>query len=96
MNILVAYDVNTLTAAGRRRLRKVAKACEGMGQRVQYSVFECSVDETQLAGLRLRLLDIVDLDEDSLRIYHLRGPRQETVDAHGRDAYVDFHGPLIA
>lgn len=96
MNVLVTYDVNTLTADGRRRLRKVAKACEGMGQRVQYSVFECSVNETQMAKLRISLLRIVDEDEDSLRFYFLRGAREEVVEAHGRDSYVDYHGPLIA
>jgi CRISPR-associated protein Cas2 len=96
MNVLVAYDVNTLTADGRRRLRKVAKACEGMGQRVQYSVFECAVNETQMAKLRITLLRIVDEDEDSLRFYFLRGPREEVVEAHGRDGYIDYQGPLIA
>jgi CRISPR-associated protein Cas2 len=96
MYVLVAYDVNTLTAKGRRRLRKVAKACEGKGQRVQYSVFECSVNETDFARLRIELLDIVDPEEDSLRFYFLRGPREEVVEAHGRDSYLDYHGPLIA
>jgi len=96
MYVLVTYDVNTLTAKGRRRLRKVAKACEGKGQRVQYSVFECSVNETDFARLRIELLDIVDPEEDSLRFYFLRGPREEVVEAHGRDSYLDYHGPLIA
>ena len=95
MDLLVTYDVNTLTREGRRRLRRVAKTCEGHGQRVQFSVFECSLTETQLARLKERLLAIIDTEEDSLRLYHLRGPRTAVVEAFGRDGYVDFHAPLV-
>ena len=51
MLVLVCYDVNTETKAGRRRLRRVAKVCEGTGQRVQKSVFECQVDLKQFEEL---------------------------------------------
>jgi CRISPR-associated protein Cas2 len=95
MNILVTYDVNTQDAAGARRLRRVAKACESYGQRVQYSVFECSVNETQFERLRGKLLDRMDGDKDSLRIYFLRGKREEVVEVHGRDLYTDFAEPLV-
>jgi len=54
--IIVTYDVSTETAAGRKRLRRVAKVCESMGQRVQKSVFECSVDQMQMEALERRLL----------------------------------------
>ena len=47
MLVLVSYDVKTLDAAGRRRLRRVAKVCQDYGQRVQHSVFECLVDPAQ-------------------------------------------------
>lgn len=95
MDILVAYDVNTQDRAGERRLRRVAKACQGFGQRVQYSVFECSVNEMQLERLRERLLEIVDLSKDSLRIYRLLGQRKEAVEAYGLDRYVNFDEPLV-
>ncbi len=95
MNILVTYDVNTLTKAGRARLRRVAKLCEGHGQRVQFSVFECDVSDTLLESFRHRLLKSIEPAEDSLRIYTLRGPHKEVVEAHGRDSYVDFHQPLV-
>jgi len=95
MDILVCYDVNTETAEGRRRLRRVAKACEGSGQRVQFSVFECSLSESNLQRLRGKLLDIIDKEQDSLRIYRLVGDRAQSVEAHGRDRYVDFSGPLV-
>lgn len=95
IDILVSYDVNTLTKEGRKRLRKVAKACEGSGQRVQFSVFECSVNEIDLERFRDKLLRIIDIVEDSLRIYRLRGKRDDYLECYGRDAYVDFEAPLI-
>jgi len=95
MNIVVTYDVNTLTPEGRRRLRKVAKLCEGYGQRVQYSVFEASVTDIELERMKQRLLKVIDENEDSLRFYRLTGAREEVVDAYGRDGYIDFHAPLV-
>lgn len=92
-DILVCYDVQTIVDDG-LRLRKVAKACQNYGQRVQYSVFECSLTEALLHKLRCRLLDIMDMKTDSLRIYYLRGRRQEFVEVYGRDGWTDFSGPL--
>lgn len=95
MNVLVTYDVNTETKAGRRRLRNVATACKDFGQRVQYSVFECQVTEAQLESLRERLIRIINNGEDSLRIYHLRGARDEVVESYGQDSYRSFDDPLV-
>ncbi len=95
MNLLVTYDVNTLTSAGRARLRKVAKICGGYGQRVQFSVFECSVNEAQKETLRSRLVAVIKPGEDNLRIYTLRGQREDMVETWGLDAYVNFKDPLI-
>jgi CRISPR-associated protein Cas2 len=95
MDILVAYDVATETAAGRRRLRKVAKICLDFGQRVQNSVFECSVNEMQYEMLRHRLLTCIDKDEDNLRLYRLIGPKERYVETYGIDRYVDYQGPLV-
>jgi len=69
--VLITYDVETMTAAGRRRLRNVAKQCLNYGQRVQNSVFECVLDPAQFAILKHRLLEIIDPEKDSLRFYHL-------------------------
>jgi CRISPR-associated protein Cas2 len=74
MLIIVAYDVSTETAAGRKRLRRVAKVCESMGQRVQKSVFECQVNEMQFEELERRLLGEIDEAEDNLRFYRLTEP----------------------
>lgn len=95
MDVLVAYDVNTETKEGRRRLRKVAVICKDFGQRVQYSVFECSVNQAQYEALKARLLDAMNEDEDNLRIYRLRTPREEALECYGLDSYVSFDDPLI-
>lgn len=95
MDFLVAYDVNTETREGRRRLRKVATVCKDHGQRVQYSVFECRVTEAQYERLKSRLLDIIEEDEDSLRIYRLRSPREDYLECYGLDSYVSFEDPMI-
>ncbi|MEO8927624.1 MAG: CRISPR-associated endonuclease Cas2, partial [Caulobacteraceae bacterium] len=71
MLMLIAYDVNTETGEGKRRLRRVARACLDFGQRVQYSVFECEVEPAQWTALRARLLGEIDPKTDSLRFYRL-------------------------
>ncbi len=71
MLVLITYDVNTETAAGRKRLRKVAKVCVDHGQRVQNSVFECLLDAAQFAVLKAKLTQMIDPQTDSLRFYCL-------------------------
>jgi CRISPR-associated protein Cas2 len=92
----VTYDVATESAEGRRRLRHVANVCKGFGQRVQQSVFECTVNDMELERLRSNLLKIIEPKEDSLRIYRMTGPREKSVEAYGRDTYVDFEDTLLA
>lgn len=95
MEILVAYDVSTETPAGRRRLRLVADACLAYGQRVQYSVFECSLTDVQLAQLEHRLLRCINPREDRLRVYRLMEPRERHTRIYGLNSDVDFHAPLV-
>lgn len=95
MLVLVTYDVSTSTREGRKRLRQVAKACLDRGQRVQNSVFECEVDPTQWARLRLRLLDLCDSREDSLRFYFLGSEWRGRIEHHGAKPTRDPAGPLI-
>ncbi len=71
MLIIVSYDVSTLTKEGRKRLRHVAKICQSYGQRVQNSVFECELDHSQWVKVKAELLNEINLQEDSLRIYLL-------------------------
>ncbi len=87
---LVSYDVNTEDKDGRRRLARVAKACKNYGQRVQFSVFECSVNAAEYEKLRHKLVTIINADKDSLRIYRLRGLRSEYIEVYGLDKYISF------
>lgn len=95
MLVLVCYDVNTETKEGRRRLRRVAKACESTGQRVQKSVFECQVTLAQFEELERRLLDEIDPAQDCLRLYRIPQGRGFEVLEHGQFKAVDFDAPLV-
>ena len=95
MLIIVTYDVSTETAAGRRRLRRVAKACEAMGQRVQKSVFECQVNDMQFEQLERTLLAEIDENEDNLRFYRITEPVEVRVKQFGTFRSIDFEGPLL-
>lgn len=95
MRFVVAYDVNTEKPEGRRRLRRVAKACEARGQRVQDSVFECALDQAQYEALLHKLVQIVEKEEDSLRVYRLLEPFEKCVYQYGVNKAVDFEKPLV-
>ncbi|OGT88761.1 MAG: CRISPR-associated endonuclease Cas2 [Gammaproteobacteria bacterium RIFOXYA12_FULL_61_12] len=95
MLIIVTYDVSTETAAGRKRLRRVAKVCESTGQRVQKSVFECRVNQMQYEELERRLLDEIELSEDNLRLYRLTEPVDLHIKEYGKFKATDFDAPLV-
>lgn len=95
MLVLVTYDVNTMTSDGRKRLRKVAKTCLSYGQRVQNSVFECVVDETQYTTLKFKLVEIIDCDKDSLRFYRLGNQYKNKVEHVGVGKSFDMEGVLV-
>jgi len=95
MRILVTYDVSTETPAGKRRLRKVALVCLAFGQRVQKSVFECTLTDAQLAEFEHRLLRSINEKEDSLRIYRLREDREQYLKTYGVTHDIDFEAPLV-
>jgi CRISPR-associated protein Cas2 len=95
MLMLVTYDVNTETAAGRKRLRRVARACLDFGQRVQNSVFECEVDPAQWTALKERLTKEIDETLDSLRFYRLGADGRRRVEHVGAKPALDLEGPLL-
>ena len=95
MLMLVTYDVNTEDTGGRRRLRRVARACLDLGQRVQNSVFECDVDPAQWAQLRACLLDEIDETKDSLRFYRLGADGERRIEHVGAKPTLDLDGPLL-
>ena len=95
MLILVTYDVSTKTPEGELRLRRVAQVCKDFGQRVQKSVFECSVNQAQYEELTRQLLKSIDEKEDSLRFYRLVEPKERYLKEYGVNRSVDFEAPLI-
>ncbi|PDY91159.1 CRISPR-associated endonuclease Cas2 [Bacillus toyonensis] len=95
MLVLITYDVSTVSGAGQKRLRKVSKMCQNYGQRVQNSVFECVVDATQFATLKMELIKIIDKDEDSLRFYQLGNNYKNKVTHIGVKESIDLESPLI-
>ncbi|WP_432628879.1 CRISPR-associated endonuclease Cas2 [Brotaphodocola sp.] len=95
MLVLITYDVNTQTAAGRKRLRKVAKECVNYGQRVQNSVFECHMDATKCRQVKDILEKLIDKDVDSLRFYYLGDKYKSKVEHIGAKPGFDVTDTLI-
>ena len=93
--MLVTYDVNVETPAGRRRLRRVARACLDHGQRVQNSVFECEVEPARWTALRARRVAEIDPHKDSLRFYRLGADGRRRVEHVGAKEVLDLDGPLV-
>ncbi len=96
MLLLITYDVDTTTAAGRKRLRLVAKQCVNYGQRVQNSVFECDVDAASARLVKEKLTAIIDPETDSLRFYNLGNSYQKRVEHIGAKPGYDPEGVLMA
>lgn len=95
MLVLITYDVSTKDAAGRKRLRKVAKECVNYGQRVQNSVFECMLDASQLLKLKDKLLSIIDETADSIRFYNIGNKYQTKIEHYGVKESYEPEGVLI-
>jgi CRISPR-associated protein Cas2 len=96
MLVVVAYDVSTESEAGRKRLRRVARVCENVGQRVQNSVFECLVDAAGWVRVRGRLIREISEADDSLRFYFLGDNWTRRIEHVGAKPSYDPQGPLIA
>lgn len=96
MMVLITYDVNTETEAGKKRLNKVAKQCKNYGQRVQNSVFECIIDPARLKQLQNKLSEIIDTEKDSVRYYYLGDEWRNRVEHIGAKKSIDLEGTLIA
>ena len=95
MYILVTYDVDTTDKSGQRRLRRVAKACQDYGQRVQNSVFECELTEVQLYMLKERIKEIIDHSLDSIRFYHLNRNENRRVEVMGVETAFNVNDAII-
>jgi CRISPR-associated protein Cas2 len=95
MYLVATYDVNTETPEGKARLRKMANLCKAYGQRVQLSVFELTITETQKERFTAQAAKIMDPKKDGLRIYRLIGDREKCVECLGINTYKSFEDPLI-
>lgn len=95
MMVVVSYDVSTIDAEGRKRLRKVAEVCLNYGLRVQNSVFECNIDWAHWESFKSKLLGIYSADEDRLRFYFLGSNWKRRVEHHGKGEIKDMDDPLI-
>ena len=95
MLVLITYDVNTETAEGKNRLRKVAKQCVNYGRRVQNSVFECLLDAAQCRMLQAKLCKIMDSEKDSLRFYYLGNHYESKIEHFGVEASYDPEALLM-
>ena len=95
MMVLITYDVETVTLAGERRLRRMAKECQNYGQRVQNSVFECVLTEAQFALLRNKITSIIDEEKDSVRFYFLGKNWNNRVEFIGKKTSYDVTSELI-
>lgn len=95
MLVLITYDVNTENAAGKSRLRKVAKQCQNYGQRVQNSVFECILDAAQFKMARAKLVSLIDPEKDSLRFYFLGDKYKTKVEHVGAKESYEAEGILM-
>ncbi len=92
--VLISYDVS-IEKKGQKRLRRVAKACQNYGQRVQYSIFECVINPAQWAVLRQKLIDEIEPELDSLRFYFLGSNWRRRVEHIGAKKSIDLEEPLI-
>ncbi len=95
MLVLITYDVNTETAAGKKRLRQVARQCVNYGQRVQNSVFECEMDAAKCREVKAILEKIIDVKTDSLRFYYLGNHYENKVEHIGVKESMDMRGALF-
>ena len=95
MLVLITYDDNTEDAAGRKRLRQIARQCVNYGQRVQNSVFECLVDPAQCRLLQAKLCQIMDPEKDSLRFYYLGDRYEKKIEHFGAKTTYLPEEPLI-
>lgn len=92
---ILAYDISTENYKGRKRLRRVAKTCENYGQRVQKSVFEFQLDDKKFLQMRSEVLDIMNKNEDNIRIYKIIEPKENYVEEHGNFRAIDYESDTL-
>ena len=95
MLYILAYDISTETAAGRKRLRKIAQTCENYGQRVQKSVFELQLNEKKFIQMKKEVLNLMSSKKDNIRIYKIIEPKDNYVEEHGNFEAIDYENDTL-
>lgn len=95
MMVVVTYDVDLTKSSGPKRLRRVARICESVGVRVQNSVFELLVNQTELLQIQQRLKAVIDPELDSIRFYLLGNHYQNHIQSMGKPLQIQQDGDLI-
>lgn len=95
MYILITYDVNIASENGNHRLRQISKICQNYGQRVQNSVFECIVTESQYLLLKNAIYNAMDKDNDNVRFYMLSSKWKKKIETLGKSSSIDYTDELI-
>lgn len=95
MLYILAYDINTEDSKGRKRLRKVARACENFGQRVQKSVFEFQLNKKKFIQLKKEVLQIMNKNKDNVRIYKIIEPKEDFVEEYGDFSAIDYENDSL-
>jgi CRISPR-associated protein Cas2 len=86
---IVCFDV-----ADPRRLRAVSKTLEDFGTRVQYSVFECYLDNKDHTSLQQKIVELIDPAADHVRYYPICPKDQSGILLDGKslsNPNNDFH-----
>ena len=95
MMVLITYDVDTISETGQKRLRKVARVCQDYGQRVQNSVFECRLTESQFVLLKNKIENIIYQELDNVRFYILGNNWNHKIESIGKKCLIDLDKELI-
>ena len=95
MMVLITYDVDTSSSLGKKRLRKVAKECVNYGRRVQNSVFECLLTESQFCLLKSQIESTIDYELDSVRFYFLGSNWNKRIESIGKNTTFAIDKELI-
>ena len=95
MMVLITYDVDTSSSYGKKRLRNVAKECVNYGRRVQNSVFECLLTESQFCLLKSKIESTIDKELDSIRFYFLGNNWNKRIESIGKNTTFAIDEELI-
>ena len=89
---IVSYDISDP-----KRLRRVFKTLRNWGDHLQYSVFECQLNRTDLVRLRTQLTEIIHHDDDQVLFVDLgpsEGRGDRVITAMGKP-YISVDAPCI-